>query len=739
MLVSRPVTTSVLLLAATALASGTLGLRPAQAQSASGSDKTPATVAEVVVTAQKRPEKIQDVPQTISVVGSRQLEDFHVTQLTDIGAYVPGLQVDTGGTPGQTTLSMRGIAPISANATVASYIDDTPIGSTSFHNRGSLYSLDLLPYDVQQIEVLEGPQGTLYGANALGGIVRYVTTQPSLTTFGARVGGDVESIDGGGVGGGARAMINAPLVADTLGFLASYAFENTPGYIDNIRTGQSDQNAVRQQSARLALLWRINEDATLKLGVIYQHENALGNATVALDPGTLRPFAELSDNNYLSNTFRSTLQYYTADLNWNFGWAKLVAASSYSDQKTEVDQDATLTYQPILGLFGFPDGLSAFDLALRNKKFTQELRLSSPSNGKFEWLVGAYYDHENSGNRQTLTSQNPDLSPIPGLDPLFIGALPTTYQELAGFGDATYYFSKWFDISAGVRYAHNTQKFTEIIEPGSPVLPPAEVPGSSSEGVWTYSVSPRLHFTRDIMAYARVASGYQPGGPNTALPGVPPAVNSSTLTNYEVGLKSTFWDGRAVLNLSAFDLEWKNIQVAGESPGGVSYTTNGGTARSRGFEAEGSVRPADGWQLAANVTYTDAAFTEDVASVGAFSGDRLPFVPRWSGAIRADYDWSLSADWRGHVGTGLRLVDSRYSPGPLSVNEFPTRGYTSLDLNADVSNDRYTVRVFVKNLTNERAYLTDGYIPDGLTGGVVQVEGAVLQPRTIGLSIDVKY
>ena len=189
-------------------------------------------------------------------MGGPEITEFHVTQLTDIGAYVPGLQVDSAARPDRPS-SASEASPPGSNATVATYIDDTPIGSSSFHDRGASYGLDLLPYDVQRIEVLEGPQGTLYGANALGGLIKYVLTQPSLTKTDIRFGGDVEGISGSdSAGGGARAMINTPLVEDKLGFLASYAFENTPGYIDNTQTGQKDQNGVVQESGRLALLWQ---------------------------------------------------------------------------------------------------------------------------------------------------------------------------------------------------------------------------------------------------------------------------------------------------------------------------------------------------------------------------------------------------------------------------------------------------------------------------------------------------
>src|SRR4051812_17847769 len=170
-----------------------------------------ASVEEVVVTAQKRSENIQNVPAAVSVVGGQTLDQLHATQLTDIGSYVPALQINSSGTPGQTSISLRGIAPVGPGATVATYIDDTPIGSSSAYGGGIAFALDLLPYDVQRLEVLRGPQGTLYGASSMGGLLKYVLTTPSLDQFEAEVGADLFGIaDSSGVGGGARARISAP-------------------------------------------------------------------------------------------------------------------------------------------------------------------------------------------------------------------------------------------------------------------------------------------------------------------------------------------------------------------------------------------------------------------------------------------------------------------------------------------------------------------------------------------------
>ena len=568
-------------------------------QSAAAANADALTLEEVTVTAEKRTQNLQDVPATVSVVGSEEISAFHATQLADIGAYVPGLQVDSGGAPGQTVLSIRGISPISANATVGSYIDDTPIGSTGFHNRGGSYALDLLPYDVRQIEVLSGPQGTLYGANALGGLIKYDLTTPNLDTSEYRVGGTLFGIDhSSGVGSGFRAYVNTPLLTDKVGLIASFGQERTPGFIDNSATGRTDQNSDLQRSARLGLLWKISDTATLHLNGLYAKTESDGVATVALDPVTGKPLGgDLTDNNLRANTYDNTLYYVAATLNWKLPWADFVSATSWSKKSDLVVQDATYTYQALLPLLGGPaDGIVDFPLFLSAKRFSQEFRLASSATQRLEWIAGLYYDYEKGTNTQFLRAYQADGTSLAnlGIDPLFEAGLPTIYREYAAFANATLHATNRLDFGAGVRYARNVQDFAQIIEPGSPVLPPSNVPGQSAEGVTTWIGRANFKFTDDIMGYGLVSTGYQAGGPNTSLPGVPPSVSSSTLTNYELGVKSSLLDGRASVNIAAFELRWNKIQIPGSLPSGISYIANGGTARSRGLQFDSSIKATQG-------------------------------------------------------------------------------------------------------------------------------------------------
>ena len=734
---------TVLMASAAILALAIAGQATAQTAS-TGTTAAKSEDVVVVVTAQKKAENLEVVPQSVSVVDAQQMAQYHVTQLTDVGAYVPGLQVDSTGTPGQTLLTIRGISPLGVNATVGTYLDDTPIGSTGFHNRGYAYALDILPYDIQRVEVLEGPQGTLYGANALGGLVKYVTTSPNLRKTEIDVGADVFGIAGGGnMGTGYRGMINAPLIADKLGMTASWSVENSPGYIDNAISGAKDQNSAKQEGGRLALLWQPVDELKVRFGAFYSRTRADGNASIALDPATMKPlYGWQTDNNYTPNLFDNRLELYSLDVNWDLGWAKLVSATSYSQQATSTIADNSITYASLLdAFFGAPNARTSFPLELRSKKVTQELRLSSPSTDKLEWQIGGYYDDEKGTNVQSLRVTNPDGSILTGVDPLFEGSLPSTYRETAVFGNLDYHFTDRFDVAGGLRWAKNDQTYSQILAPGPLVGAGSnDAATPSSESVWTYSFSPRFKITSNSMVYGRIATGYQAGGPNLAFPGVPPTVQSSTLTNYEIGWKNTLPAIHAVINAAIYDIQWDKINLLVTTNGGIGYNANGGRARSRGFQLDGAIRPMTGLQLAGTFNYTDAVFTELSPEVSIVRvGDKIPYMPKVSGSLRADYTHALSGDWQGHLGAGLRLVGDRYDTSVAHISDLLVKGYNALDFNADVNNGRYTIRFYAKNVTNTRALVTVNPVPDGLTNANLQNEGVILQPRTLGIAVDAKF
>jgi iron complex outermembrane receptor protein len=647
----------------------------------------------------------------------------------------------SGGTPGRAELSLRGITSLGGGAAIGTYIDDSPIGSSGGWARASSFSLDLLPYDIERVEVLRGPQGTLYGASTVGGLLKYVSRQPDLIEQEIRAGAELSSVEGADdLGWGARVGANLPLIAGKLAVRASYFEQRQPGFIDNVASGVEDENDVEQDGGRIAMLWQASEALSLRLSAMRQKTNADNSAAMGLDPVTLAPYGDLRTSRQLPEAFDKELRYYSGVLNWNLGWADFVAASSYEETNTYYLLDVTQQFSSVIDLFtegAVPDGLAPFPLTLDFEKFTQEVRLASPTGGRWEWLVGAFYTDEDSFNSQIVQARNGDGTPVAGLDPLADGQLLTTYREYAGFGDVTYRFTDRFDVSAGVRWAKNKQTFRQLST--GALIGDTDVPGASSENVTTYMFSPRFHVSDATMVYARIASGYRPGGPNLGLPGVPPQVDADTLINYELGVKTELAERRGLIDLSVFYIDWSDIQVSA-AQGGISYQANGGEAQSKGVELTTVFSPAPGVRLGFNAAYIEATLAEDAPSLLGRSGDRLPGVPEWNASFTADYEFGVgSSNWSGRVGGGYRYVGDRYSLVQSDPQTFRDPAYDVVDLNATLFDERWTVALFVKNLLDDRERINTFAIYDAVSGDRSRVDAIILQPRTIGMSIEARF
>lgn len=730
--------------------------------SAFAADTAPAApvVEEVVVTAEKRAENIQLVPASVSAIQGQKLNDLGLSRLTDYSQYVPGLNIQNGGSPGQTSVTLRGIAAIGPGSVVGYYIDDTPLGSSTNYAAATLFALDLMPYDLDRFEVLRGPQGTLYGAGSMGGLIKYVLKQADTADYSGQVGGELSNTYGGsGLGSAVRGAVNIPLVRDRLAVRASIYDRNYEGYTDNAFRGDKDSNTGRQYGGRLALTWKPADNLRVNLNGIWNRAQSDDNAVVTLGNVTTQnegpaifyhgepTLGRLTGSHPFAQPFSKSIDYYSGTINYDAPHGvTLTSATSWSHTKTHRIQDASSSYGQYPLLFGLPAGYSDYKLDLDLKKFTQEVRAASPTGGRFEWLVGAFYTHEESANHQLANVYDTNYVQLGGpvFSPFFVMAeLPSTYDEYAAFGDLTLNITDRFDVTGGVRYAHNSQDFTQISD-GLVLGGPAFLPGHSSEGVTTWSVSSRYRFTDDVMVYGKVATGYRPGGPNAVVPGAVPTVDSDTLTSYEGGLKSTFLGGRALFNVSVFDIQWKNIQL-GVTNGtcNCTFLANGGDAYSRGFELEGSFRPVDGLRLGYNAAYTKARLTSLTTGAPPFFTEfQLPGVPKWSGGLTADYAWALNDQVQASIGAGIRYV-GEHNDNVVADASYTTNGrspaYTTGDLRAGLSTDRFQVNLFVRNVTNKIVYLNQSPQQNPLTGVVQTIDATPLEPRVIGISVDARF
>ena len=694
----------------------------------------------IIVTAQKRQEDVQDVPASISVLGGEDLVQSGATQISDFAGYVPGLHGENRGTAGGSRIALRGISPLGAYATVGVYIDDAPVGSGTPYTESGDFTVDLLPYDLARIEVLRGPQGTLYGASTIGGLIKYVTVAPDLREYSGRAGAELFTINhAGNIGYAAQGMINVPLVADRLAVTASLAYRSTPGWIDNAQTGATDQNKYTQTGGRVSLLWRPVDPLTVRLSALYQEVDQDSISTTALDAAGVAVGNSRSNFNYMPEAFRSEFQYYAASLDYDLGPATLSSTTTYSDTERFERTDTSRIFGvlfPLLTGGAIAPGVTPFDNRITLEKWTEEIRLTSASGGRFEWLAGFFYTKEKALNEQLVLALDLNSAPIPPLNPLAIVAIPSTYEEYALFGNATFRVTDRFWIGGGLRWAHNDQTFRQTSS--GAIVPPADRPGKSSEDVWTYSISPQYHFTDDTMVYAKVATGYRPGGPNVVVPGLPPTVEADTLINYEFGLKTRLADPDLSIDVALFRMDWDDIQVPIQS-GGIGGLGNGGTARSQGIEAAFVLEPAPGLTLGANGAYTHSKLTQDAPGVGGLAGDRLPNIPKFSGSLTANYAFPLGADAKAQIGGGLRHVGRRVSAVESNPFAVAVAAYSALDLNASVViRERFTIRAYIRNATNESGPYSRTLLNDGLNRPAY-TSVVPLQPRTIGVAADISF
>jgi outer membrane receptor protein involved in Fe transport len=700
----------------------------AEAADSAASDAAPPQLTEVVVSAEKREERLQDVPMPVTALDASSLVQSNQLSLQQYFSTVPGLNLTTGGI-GDTTLAIRGVTTGGAvgNATIAVLVDDVPVSTSAGALSGEAKAIpDLDPSDLQRVEVLRGPQGTLYGASGLSGVLKFVTTDPSTTQLSGRVEVSGNSVyNGDGLGYGVRGAMNLPL-GDTLAIRVSAFGRKDPGYIDDPILQEKGVNADHTEGGHLALLWRPSADFSIKLGALIQNITADGNGISMPELGDLQQA-------FLRGTGQwwNRAQTYTANINAKLGGVDLISLTGYSDYRWYG-----------IGDFGGDIGLPT---SSELQKFSQEIRLSSTIGHSVDWLFGLFYTHELSPVDQHLLTMDPDTGE-PTSDLLHL-SFPTTYTEYAAFANFTVHFTDRFDVQLGGRESHNDQVFNEIDT--GPLVPGFDnTTGTtyvwpefrSSENNFTYLLTPRLKLSPDSMVYLRIASGYRPGGPNAApqLSHGTPQFGPDTTKSYELGLKTEVFDHKLSLDGSVYYIDWKNIQLSVSAPNGTVYVTNGGNAKSQGIELSAQATPLEGMTLAAWVAYNDAVLTQPLppdTGLIAPAGTRLPYSSRYSGYLSIEQQFALGASSTGYVRASANYVGDRETGFSSSaLPPVPMGGYMEASAVAGIHYRAWTINCFANNITDKRGAFSTGTASTS-THPDTTATAVFIQPRTIGLSV----
>ena len=711
----------------------------AYAQSAAASADQADGIQTVVVTAEKRNDTIQNVPMSMSVVGADKMLSTGQSGLSDYYATVPGLSLSDRGS-GRSALVVRGISTgDSTNPTVGVSIGDVPYGSSTMDY--AIANLD--PFDIDHIEVLRGPQGTLYGASSMGGLVKFVMVQPELDAVSGRVQAGVSSTEEGGVGYVARAAVNAPIVKDTFGIRLSAFKRRDAGYVDDPGQGRKNVNDGDATGVRLSSLWKASDTTTVRASFMNQEHDTGASARVDMLSNSYTPQLGAYEHRRLRGTDSSETRtrLYTVEVESALGWADFNSVTSYNQYRLIGPQDVTGSFAgPARAILGLPNpGVKIINNA-EVGKFTQELRLSSlDDNRKLSWLAGAFFTNEHANAYQGIRGVDQATGEPLARGNLYDGDSPSQFKETAVFGNVTYTFTPQFDLQAGGRFSAVRQEFGSTVS--GPLAGGADSTSNKARNnVWTYSLSPRFHISPNMMTYVRVATGYRAGGVNSLLPldaGLyPNQFDSDTLTSYEWGLKGSFPRQRMSLDASLFYIDWKDIQLNTRSPvSSTSYTVNASSAKSEGAEATLRWRPMRQLMLMANGAYTHAVLTKPTPD-GTYgnTGDRLPFSPRWSGTLSADYSFPVSATFNGEIGASVSYVGDRMSSftSSAAAQRFNLDSYTTATLHAAISSDQWNFNLYVKNLTDERGYLSA--TPQNVSGAGSTNGLLLIQPRTVGLS-----
>lgn len=728
----------------------------AVAQEASSSDQRSNAGNEIVVTALKRETRLQDTPLAISAVTGAALQNQGASSVADMVRQVPGLNITEGNT-GQRRITIRGVQS-AGESTVGLYLGETPItGPNSATSDPSSITPDLNMFDIARIEVLRGPQGTLYGSGSMSGTVKFVFNEPSTTDYAGAFDGMLADIKNGGMSYSARGMVNTPLVENLIGLRVVGYYEKRGGYVDNVTLGQKDVNSAKSYGTRIMLRMTPTERLTLDGMATLQEQNA--DDASYWYPASGRYATDSAHKTPFPNSFRL----YNAKANYDMGFATATVSSSHYTWNATKYIDGTRgainaanrgTY--CARYFGITGTCSTAQRAAYAQYITDQLplagyqpmdvsawaheaRLSSNGKGWLDWTVGVF--HESRKDSAVSSTVGADAVSGEILFPIvynFSRTIAVRLKQTAFFGEATVRPLTGLSITGGLRrYSYDKTSVAQVLTTsyinGSTAGPPTTQDDDASG--WVTKINVSYEPTQDIMLYAQRSEGFRPGGINTT-PGLPPELipyTSDSLVNYEAGIKTSWLDRALSLNISVYQIDWDDMQISASIPS-FNFITNVGKSRIRGIEAELSAQPIDGLSISGNLAYQHGTLQTDQRSgtieAPGLKGDRLPYEPYFTGAIGAEYLMPLTDDLNLLARADYTYTGRSYSEfRPTSIYYEKMGNFSNVNLRLGVQNDAWGAFLFVNNLFD-----TLGRIK--VSSGVLSEQSTLSSPpRTVGVNI----
>lgn len=709
----------------------------AAAQTANGGLET------VVVTAQKRAENVRNVPISITAVSGQSLVDGGVVSFHDLARIAPNFQSIEEGDSRTSTMTMRGVTSqqndVGQQSSIGVFLDGVFLARTGM---GS--SQDFL--DIDRIEVLRGPQGTLFGMNTAAGLINIITRKPNLDNF----EGEVSATYGSYNTLQLRGMVTGPIINDELGFSLSAYSDSHAGYTYDPVTHRHVDNQ-RKYGVRGKLEFKSgNFDGTISADYNHESSECCSAIIAKLLPGANLlgvPIAPLAPAGYPFS--RETVQGtrninpnegggITADLNWTFGDFTLTSLTSARYWNAS----------PVSDIDSLPlDVLDNFVIKQRHKQFSEELRITSPSDSRLEYVAGLFYYYRNSSDYENLAlgSAVPAFFIVPGTDGATVIDGTVNDRSYAAFAHVDYHWTDALTTSAGIRYSVEPQHVRFAQTSNNFAFPGlGSTHQKRRDEALTWTLDANYKWSDDVSTYVSAARGFKPGGFDMT------RLNSftgfqfrpETNVNYEVGLKSGFFDNRVSLNVSAFYTDYKNFQTLAFD-GLNLVTTNAGKFTTRGFELEAAARPIDGLTLTAATGYVDAHYVDfpngqcpsGVTGSCNLNGKPLDQTPRWTFNASAQYDWSVGSGMDAFARLDASFRSKVFYQQSLDPNAVQN-GYGLLNARIGINYaDGWETDLFANNLTKTK-YLNFIY-PSPLASGVYV--GYVGAPRIYGIRLQKSF
>ncbi len=674
-------------------------------------------IEEIVVTAIKRPMSLQTASLSVGAVTGGTFTDYGVRSTQEMTSFVAGLSTTNQG-PGRNKFVIRGLAdgPFTGNtqSTVGLYIDETRV---VFNAPSPALQL----HDVDRVEVIRGPQGTLYGAGSIGGLVRIITRQPVMDRFEMRTTVEGSTVVDGGLSHAADAMVNVPLIAGKLAW-RTVAYERfDAGYIDDVQLDRHDVNRTRTQGLRSNAKLRLGGDWMLGTGIVYQ---SVRSRDTQYYNGARASFERA---NFLSEPNANNFLTIAATIDGNLGWAHVTSTTAWIQHRVDSLFDASLALPALLRM---PVEPTAFNQDNRYRTINHETRLASSREGPWTWIAGVFFSHRSDTSISLLTRTRPQ-------DTFYVKNRHDVGTEAAVFSEVQYQLSPKLRAGAGVRVYFGEVNVeannTEAIEDG----PPAAIGYNRKAGA-TPKAELSYQLTSDHFLYAQATQGFRLGGVNIAsrLTAPPPGgrpvtvsnFDSDRLWNFEIGSKSAFLDRRLNLNLSVFYALWNDMQADLIRPNGLSFTSNLGDGRNKGVEIESIYAVSERLRLLANFSWNNP--TVPPTNMAGAVTNRLPGAPKFNGTVALQYQRPLGGGYTGFANIRSEVLGkSQLAIGTLPMSSVPA--YQTANIRIGVFDEHWRLSAYVTNITNTKSNTFAFGNPFSL-GRIAQA--IPVRPLTVGMT-----